>query len=124
MSKSKRIVGPITTEYGTFQPGDEAIAVTVCAHQVHVARVTYVGYIERETYNWQKKEYTKAKYAQIRRPTRKFTIFVKGTDTKAEWPYSNDEVEGRWIDGTIVTTLNDNRLIPAVASADALMQAI
>lgn len=32
MSKSKRVVAPFQSEYGTFNPGDAAIAITVCAH--------------------------------------------------------------------------------------------
>ena len=45
MSKSKRIVGPFTSEFGTFQPGDRANAVTMCTSRTNVARVEYVGYV-------------------------------------------------------------------------------
>ena len=124
MSKSKRIIGPFTSEYGTFNPGDQAIAITVCTGNVHVSRVEYVGYVERETYNWKTKTKEAEKFAQIRRPTKTFTPFWAGTDEKARWPYGDRKVEYRDVHSTIVTTLQYNRLLPAGASTDELIKVI
>lgn len=124
MSKSKRIVGPFTSEYGTFNPGDQAIAVTVCTGRLNVERVEYVGYIERDNYNWHTKKHEKAMYAQVRRPTQTFTPFWRGTNEKATWPYNSKEVEYRNVDRMIITTLQQNRLLPAGTSTDELMKAV
>lgn len=89
----------------------------------HVDRVEYVGYVERNAYNYQERKYMLEKFAQIRRPVTRFTPFYKGTDNEATWPYQG-EVEYRHIPGTLVTTLQYNRLIPANASTDQLMKVI
>lgn len=121
--KTKRIVAPFTNEYGTFNPGDECIAVTLCTKQVKVARVEYVGYVERDDYNWNTKQTERIKYAQIRRPTSRFIAFYKGTNDKAYWPYDGD-VEYRDVPSTTITTLYYNRLLPAQAITDQLMKEI
>jgi hypothetical protein len=124
MSKSKRIVGPFTSKYGTFNPGDQAIAITVCTGNVVVERVEYVGYVERNEYNWKTKKTELTKFAQIRRPTKTFTAFWAGTEEKASWPYGDRKVEYRDVIGTLVTTLQYNRLLPASASTDQLIEAV
>lgn len=124
MSKSKRIVGPFQSEYGTFNPGDTAIAVTVCTGNVRVARVEYVGYIERETYDWKLKIQVVKKYAQVKRQVQRFTPFLKGTNEVAKWPYSMSDVQYRHVPGTHISTMQYNRLIPASATTDELMKVI
>lgn len=124
MSKSKRIEQPFQNEYGTFNPGDKCIAVTVSTGRVNVARVEYVGYVERQGYNYQTQKRETMKFAQIRRPTSRFTCFWKGTDERASWPYLDREIEYRYVDGTTVTTLNYNRLLPASATTDDLIKEI
>ena len=124
MSKSKRIVGPFTSEYGTFNPGDNAVAITVCTGTVCVDRVEYVGYIERAKYNWQTKQTEKEKFAQIRRPVSRWGAYLKGTDTPAKWPYTSEEVEYKSVAGTAITTLQHNRLLPANLSTDDLIKVL
>lgn len=124
MSKSKRIVGPFTSEFGTFNPGDSAIAVTVCTGRVNVARVEYVGYVERQTYNWNTKQTEVQKFAQIRRPSSWWGAFWKGTDQKASWPYGDREVEYRSVDTQIITTMQYNRLMPSTTTTDELIKVI
>lgn len=124
MSKSKRIEQPFANEYGTFNPGDHCIAITVCTGRVNVARVEYVGYVERRCYNYKTRQTETMKFAQIRRPTRTYTSFWKGTNDKASWPYGERDVEYRYVDSTTITTLNYNRLLPAAASVDQLIKEI
>lgn len=124
MSKSKRIEGPFTSEFGTFHPGCEAIAITVCTGAVNVARVEYIGYVERKTYNWHTKTYESEKFAQVRRPTKTFTPFWAGTEEKAHWPYGDRNVEYRDVHSTTISTLQHNRLLPAGSSTDELMKAV
>ena len=124
MSKSKRIVGPFTSKFGTFNPGDPAIAVTVCSKIVNVERVEYVGYVERDSYDYRTKQVCKLKFAQIRRPTSTFTVFWAGTEEKARWPYGDREVDYRYVPGTIISTLQYNRLLPATSTTDELISAI
>ena len=123
MSKSKRIVGPFTSEYGTFNPGDSAIAITVCTGNVHVARVEYVGYVERQIYNWQTKQTRTEKYAQIRRPSQRGEWYDKATNEACRWT-AGAVLGYRYIPTTTVTTLQYNRLLPASASIDNLIKAI
>lgn len=121
MSKSKRIVGPFTSEFGTFNPGDDCIAVTVCTKNVSVARVKYVGYVERQGYNRQSKQYETMKFAQIRRPTKKLQWFNEETGETCNW-FSG--AKARWIDAEVVSTLQDNRLLPAGTITDGLIKAL
>jgi hypothetical protein len=123
MSKSKRIVGPFTSEFGTFQPGDKAIAVTMCTSRTNVARVEYVGYVEREDYNWNTKKSETMKFAQIRRTTLRTEWYDKDTNEKCNWR-SGKNMGVRHVPATIITTLQYNRLIPDTATTDELMQAI
>lgn len=123
MSKTKRIVGPFTSEFGTFNPGDAAIAVTVCTGRTCVDRVEYVGYVERNQYNWKTKEYEAMKFAQIRRPSEQLEWYNKTTGEACNW--SRDEnISHRYITKHIVTTLQYNRLLPAVTDTDGLIKAI
>jgi hypothetical protein len=125
MSKSKRIEGPFTNKFGqTFNPGDQAIAVTTCTGRTNISRVEYVGYIERSRYNWHTKKTDKEKFVQIRRPTSKFTSFWKGTDEKASRPYGDREVEYRDVSSTIISTLQYNNIIAATASVDEVIKAV
>ena len=124
MAKTKRIVAPFTNEHGTFNPGDEVIAITVCTKRVNVERVEYVGYIERNDYDWRTKQYEPMHYAQVRRPTTQYTSFWKGTDVKAVWPYGDREVEYRNVKKYIITTLQYNRIIPANVSVNELIERI
>jgi hypothetical protein len=124
MSKTKRIEGPFQSEYGTFNPGDEAIAITVCTGRVRVARVEYVGYIERQSYDWQLKQQVVKKYAQVKHQVKRFTPFLKGTDEVAKWPYEHNDVQYRHVPGTHISTLQYNRLIPASVTTDELMKVI
>jgi hypothetical protein len=113
MSKSKRIVGPITTEYGTFQPGDQAIAITVCTSRVNVARVEYVGYVE----------HSGQMFAQVRRATTRSEWYDKDTGEATRWtPGRNLGI--RYLPATVITTLQYNRLIPASVGVDALIEVI
>lgn len=125
MSKSKRIEGPFTNKFGqTFNPGDQAIAVTVCTGRTNIARVEYVGYVERGNYNWHTKKTEVMRFVQIRRPTSTFTPFWKGTNEKASWPYGDREVEYRDVPGTLITTLQYNNIIAAEASVDQVIEAV
>lgn len=114
MSKSKRIVGPFTSEYGTFHPGDEAIAITVCTGRVNVARVEYVGYVEN---------YRGEKKAQVRRATTRSEWYDKDTGEATRWMHGRN-LGIRYLPATVITTLNYNRLIPASAETDTLIRAI
>lgn len=124
MSKSKRIIGPFTSEYGTFNPGDQAIAITVCTGNVCVARVEYVGYVERKEYNWKTKTYEMQRFAQIRRPSQRGEWYNKVTNEKCDWRANSSDLGFRYIPTTTVTTLNHNRLIPAACSTDELIKVI
>jgi hypothetical protein len=124
MSKSKRIEGEYTNEYGTYNPGDKVIAITVCTGNVYVELVEYLGYVERMQWCYKTHQRVLQKFVQIRRTTKKFTAFWKGTDEQACWPYGDREVEGRYVYGTTVTTLQHNRILPSNIQALDLAKAI
>lgn len=124
MTASKRIVGPFTNEHGTFNPGDPCVAITVCTGRVNVERVEYVGYVERRDYDWNSKASVLTKYAQVRRINSKFTAFYKGTGEVAKWPYTPEDVEYRYVDKPIITTLQENRILPAQITTDQLIKEI
>lgn len=114
MSKSARIEGPITNEYGTFYPGDEVIAITVSTKRVKVQRAKYIGYIERQVYNRRTQSHDVYRRIQVERPAKIWSVFWKGTDEKATGPRGDREVDYRWLDGTKICTLVYNRILPVL----------
>jgi hypothetical protein len=124
MGKSKRIEGPFTNEFGTFNLGDQCVAITVCTGRVNVARVEYIGYIERTEYNYQTKKSEPRQYAQIRRPSKRFEWYNKLTGESCSWESGNNDHGLRYYDTTTVTTLQYNRLLPAQISIDQLIEQI
>ena len=114
---SKRIEGPIELEYGTFKPGDQCIAVTICTGRVNVARVEYVGYVVQ-------KKYEDVKRAQIRRPTKRGEWYNKETGEKTPWRANDPTLGFRYVDGTVISTLYYNHLLPAATTVDQLMKEI
>lgn len=122
---SKRIEGPIELEHGTFNPGDECIAVTICTGHVNVARVEYVGYVVQNRYNYQTRKYEEVKKAQIRRPTKRGEWYNKETGEKtSSWRAGGASIGFRYVDGTVVSTLCYNRLLPAATTGDQLIKEI
>lgn len=122
MSVSKRIEGPFQSEYGTFNPGDAAIAITVCTGRVCVDRVEYVGYVERNQYNYKTKQYEPTKFAQIRRPVQRGEWYDKTTNERCNWQAGNKNLGFRYVSTIGITTLQYNRLLPASASTDDLIK--
>lgn len=121
---SKRIEGPIELEHGTFKPGDQCIAVTVCTGRVNVARVEYVGYVVHKQYDYRAKKYEDVKRAQIRRPTKRGEWYNKATGEKTQWRPNDGSIALRYVDGTVISTLYYNHLLPAATTVDQLMKEI
>ena len=93
MSKSKRIVAPFINDFGqVIQPNEEVFAVTTCTGRVAVKEAKYVGYVERETYNWKEKKHETMKFAQISTPSAKPVYYKKGTEQLFNW--SSDYIQG------------------------------
>ena len=127
MSKSKRVVAPFTNQFGqTLNPGESCIAITTCTGRTSISRVEYVGYIERNSYNYQTRSYEPTKYVQIRRPAKVYKgAFYEGTDEKARWPYdANRKVDYRYEDSKIITTLQYNNVLADKTSVDDLIKAV
>lgn len=121
---SKRIEGPIELEHGTFKPGDQCIAVTVCTGRVNVARVEYVGYVVHKQYDYRAKKYEDVKRAQIRRPIKRGEWYDTKTNEKCAWRPNDPTIKYRYVPATIVSTLIYNRLLPAQATVGQLMKEI
>lgn len=131
MSKSKRIVGPFVNDFGhIINPGEKAYAVTTCTGRVKVKEVTYVGFVEREVYDWQEKKRMMKKYAQIKTSAKKTEFFAKGTNDKFAWGFFNNNIPGdqqydrREVSFDQISTLQYNRILPATASLSELASAV
>lgn len=116
---SKRIEKPYTNKFGTLNPGDKCIAVTVSTQRVRVTEAEYVGYIERSDWRGGNPQ----QFVQVKRPAKIFEgVFYKGTDEPAGWPRDPDrEVEYRSREGFKISTLQYNRVFPLPVSTDDLM---
>lgn len=128
MSKSKRIVAPFTNNFGvTINPGDKVYAITVCSHRTYISEVEYVGYIERDGYDYNTRQYEKMKFAQVRRPTTDRKAYYEGTDTLVNWSTFNrgeDKIEWRETERFIITTLQYNNIIPVTSPIATLAEAV
>ena len=128
MSKTKRILGQFTNQFGqTFNPGDKVIAVTVCTGRTNIARAEYVGYVEREEGNWPNPGTTTKKYVQIRRPSTTSVAVYGGTTIKVNWATfirGKDEAEWITVEKPIVTTLWYNNILADDSSVDSLIEAV
>lgn len=118
MSKSNRVEGIYENEFGSFNPGDAVIAITVSTGCLSVSRGTYLGYVEH-------KGWRNDKRVQVRKKVKRWTPFYKDTSEVARWPYAKDrEVGYEYRDAEIVSTLQNNRIIPATVSVDSLIEAL
>ena len=113
--KTKRIVKPFQTKYNqTIQPGDKVIAVTMSQGHLNVRQAEYIGYVERKG----------NAYAQVRGLSKKWVLFVKGTNYEAKWPWSTDDTEYRAVEVERIYTLLHNRMFHIQSSASDLAAAI
>ena len=128
MSKSKRIAAPFTNKFGhTLNPGDSAIAITSCTGRTCIARVEYVGYVERMDYYYgygldKTPVRPPNKYVQIRRPTILGDYYNKHTGEKVRWNHPDGEY--RTHEGFMITTLQNNNILPDNVRVDTLIEAV
>lgn len=123
MSKSKRIVAPFTNKFGqTIQPGEDVFAITTCTGIVSINQAKYVGYVERQSYDWDTKTYGLEKFAQISTPCTKNVYYKKGTTEPFVWGFYNSGIPGTdqfdrvEVPFDQISTLQYNRIIPTTAS--------
>jgi hypothetical protein len=131
MSKSKRIVAPFINDFGqVIQPNEEVFAVTTCTHRTQVFEAKYVGYVERESYNWKENKYETMKFAQISTPSTRHVYYKKGTTELFQWgSYVNgmpgdqqyDRVEEPF---NQISTLQYNRILSKNSSLHELASVV
>lgn len=131
MGKSKRIVAPFVNDFGqVIQPNDPVFAVTTCTHRVSINKVKYIGFVERETYNWRDSKYEMQKFAQISAPATRHVYYKKGTTEPFQWStyvqgvpgdQQYDRVEEQFEQ---ISTLQYNRILPITASLDQMAEAL
>lgn len=131
MSKSKRIVAPFINEFGqVISPGEEVFAVTTCTHRTNVFEAKYVGYVERETYDWKEKKNVVAKFAQISTPSTKHVYFKKGTNEPFSWSSYVSGVPGDQqfdraeVEYDYISTLQYNRILSKGSSLHQLASVV
>lgn len=130
-SRTKRIVAPFINDFGqVIHPNDEAFAVTTCTGRVSVKKVKYIGYIEREAFNWRDSKYEKQKFAQISTPAKKHVYYQKGTTDPFAWSFYNSDIPGDQQYDRVevkfdqISTLQYNRILPITASLDEMAQSV
>jgi hypothetical protein len=131
MSKSKRIVAPFINDFGqVIQPNEQVFAVTTCTHRTHVFEAKYVGYVERQDYNWKEKKHEMKKFAQISTPSSRHVYYKKGTTELFQWgSYVNgmpgdqqyDRVE---VPFDQISTLQYNRILSKNSSLHELASVV
>jgi len=131
MSKSKRIVAPFINDFGqVIQPNEQVFAVTTCTGRVAVKEVKYVGYVERQDYNWNEKKHEMKKFAQISTPSTRHVYYKKGTTELFQWgSYVNgmpgdqqyDRVEESY---DHISTLQYNRVLSKNSSLHELASVV
>lgn len=131
MSKTKRIVAPFINDFGqVIQPNEEVFAVTTCTHRTNVFEAKYVGYIERESYDWKEKKSVMMKYAQISTPSTKHVYFKKGTTEPFNWSTyvsgvpGDEQFDRAEVPFNYISTLQYNRILPKHASLSQLAESI
>lgn len=131
MSKSKRIVAPFINDFGQMiQPNEQAFAVTTCTGRVSVKEVKYVGYIEREAYNWRESKREMQKFAQISTPSKKNVYYKKGTSELFKWSTYVSGVPGHEQYDLVevafdqISTLQYNRILSKDSSLSQLASAV
>ena len=127
MSKTKRIVAPFTNKFGDkINPGDTVYAITVCTKRTNIEKVEYVGYIERQGWNYRTSKHEIVPFVQVRRPTTKSYYVYEGTDTLVNWSTFDrtQKTERKEEQTSIITTLCYNNIIPANSTLDKLAEAV
>lgn len=131
MSKTKRIVAPFINDFGqVIQPGDSVFAVTTCTHRTNVFEAKYVGYVERQSYDWKEKKHTMMKYAQISTPSTKHVYYKKGTTEPFNWSTfmhgtpGEEQFDRAEVQFEYISTLQYNRILAKDSSLSQLASAV
>lgn len=89
---------PFTNNIGqTINVGDKVLAVSISTNRYAGREGIYVG-----------KSASGA--PQVRRTVQVWGAYYKGTERKASWPYTKDDVEYKYVDREGVTTLPNGRV--------------
>lgn len=131
MSKSKRIVAPFINDFGqVIQPNEDVFAITTCTHRTNVFEAKYVGYVERQSYDWKEKKHVMMKFAQISTPSTRTEYFKKGTTEPYKWSTYVSGVPGEQqfdrveVPYNHISTLQYNRILPKNVTPSQLAEAI
>lgn len=128
--KRERKILPFTNKFGdTINPGEQVYVITTCTHTTCVNKGEYLGFVEREDYDWKLKQTKMMPYVQVKVKDQRTVWFDTLKNEKYSWVGHNNEyfqahVEHRKEDFHRISTLYYNNVIPANASADRLMAAV
>lgn len=131
MSKTKRIVAPFINDFGQMiQPNEQAFVVTTCTGRVKVKEAKYVGYVERESYDWSEKKHVMKKFAQISTPSTKHVYYKKGTTEMFKWSDyvsgvpGHEQYDRAEVAFDQISTLQYNRILAKDSSLSQLASAV
>lgn len=89
---------PFTNDIGqTINVGDKVLAISVSTQRFAAREGVYVGK-------------SASGFPQVRRTLKRWGAYYKGTDTKASWPYTNDDVDYKHVGVERVGTLSLGRV--------------
>lgn len=131
MSKVNRIVAPFINDFGqVIQPNEQVIVVTTCTGQTRMKEAEYIGYVERQAFDWQERKHVMKKFAQIRTPYEKISYVHTGTDKPFNWStFQHGVPREQQYDtvktpATFVSTLHYNRVLARNSTVSEIAKAV
>jgi hypothetical protein len=131
--KRERVVAPYSNEFGTINPGEECLVVTVSTKTTNLRKGKYLGYLEQEVYQWNRGESKKVKEQKVQVEVEgKKWVYMNEAGETASWTdiyYNMSDEEkkkykGQYIPCTYITTLQLNRIAPLKGGIDAAIQLV
>lgn len=131
MGRAVRIVAPFINDFGqVIQPGEQVFAITTCTKVTRVNKAKYIGYVERNSYNWQTREYEPMKFVQISTPSTRHVYYKKGTKQPFAWSFYNSDIPGDQQYDRVeeqyehISTLQYNRILSVNSSLDQMAETV
>jgi len=128
--KRERKILPYTNKFGdVINPGDTVYAITTCTKQTCINKGEYIGYVERDGYDYKTKSYVKMPFVQVKVPAERTEYFDTLKNKKYDWAgytkeYFAEHVERRDIAYDRITTLQYNNILPSNTSVETLAKAV
>lgn len=133
MTKRERKILPFVNKFGdVINPGESVYIVTTCTHRTRVNKGLYIGFVEREQYDWKTDQYSPKPFVQVKVPGSRTVYYDKKTNKKWDWSlykklgsdYYKENVEVRAEPYDHISTLFYNRILPTNTTPDRLIEVL